>query len=70
MLGAIIGDGSAMPQLAFDHADIMRQLRSPLTQCFHKPIELPLDIYMCMPYFNFGSLSLLRHFTGRNRRVK
>ena len=24
MLGAIIGDGSAMPQLAFDHADIMR----------------------------------------------
>ncbi len=26
--------------------DIMRQLRSPFTQCFHKPIELPLDIYM------------------------
>ena len=24
MFGAIIGDGSAMPQLAFDHADIMR----------------------------------------------
>ena len=24
MLGAIIGDGSAMPQLAFGHADIMR----------------------------------------------
>ena len=24
MLGAIIGDGSSMPQLAFDHADIMR----------------------------------------------
>ena len=34
MLGAIIGDGSSMPQLAFDHADIMRQLRSPLYPMF------------------------------------